>query len=104
MFHAELVKPAKEFTRIGITQSEENQVFLTYLDEFTESEKKLVEEVATIAQYTRTGFILSLLEREMDKYEPFSEHFDALGDAIATIVETLNPKEKTDEVSEDSAE
>lgn len=102
MFHAELVKPAKEFTRIGITQSEENQVYLTYLDEFTESEKKLVEEVATVAQYSRTGFIISLLEVEMDKYEPMSEEFDALGDAISLIIETLRPKDKTDEVSEES--
>ena len=102
MFHNDLVKPAKEFTRIGITQGDGNQVFLSYLDEFTESEKKLVEEVATVAQYTRTGFIISLLEIEMDKYEPMSEQFDALGDAIATIIEILTPKEKTDEVSEES--
>ena len=102
MFHAELVKPSTEFTRIGITQGDGNQVFLTYLDEFTESEKTLVEEVATVAQYARTGFIISMLEIEMDKYEPMSEQFDALGDAVSVIIETLTPKEKTDELPEES--
>lgn len=98
MFNPELIKPPAEYKRIGWTSLENNQIGLTYLTEFTDEDKQLVEEVAAIAQYSRTGGIISILEHEMDKYEPFSEGFDALGDAVALIIELTNPpKEEPNE-------
>ena len=97
MFHEDLIEPVTDFKRIKVSQMPDNQVYLGFVGEFTDVERDLVREVATIAQWSRTGGIISILEHEMDKYEPMSEAFDALGDAIATIIETINPKKEEED-------